>query len=97
MFTGNTAGSGGGIRGAGGNLEMTNCIFNGNSVDRWGGGLSVRDCDATLTNCTFSENSAENGGGISNWGTAILTTITNCTFRANEATRNGGGMWISST
>jgi len=97
MFTGNTAGSGGGIRGAGGNLEMTNCIFNGNSVDRWGGGLSVRDCDATLTNCTFSENSAEKGGGMSNWGTTTLTTIINCTFHANEATRDGGGMWISST
>ncbi|MHC4566734.1 MAG: right-handed parallel beta-helix repeat-containing protein [Planctomycetota bacterium] len=90
IFTGNSAGAGGGIRGDGGNPEMSNCVFSRNL----GGGLFIRNSNATLVNSKFSENSHRDGGGICISGSATLT-ITNCTFTDNSSSRDGGGIFVS--
>ncbi|MEA3226719.1 MAG: right-handed parallel beta-helix repeat-containing protein, partial [Planctomycetota bacterium] len=90
IFTDNSARAGGGIRGAGGNPVLTNCVFLANGP---GGGLELQNSNATLVNCTFSENSAMDGGGISTSGNAG-PNITNCTFTDNSADRDGGGVFI---
>ena len=75
-----------------GRLNMTNCIFSGNSAD-YGGGLYDNTGNLIITNCTFSGNFANiNGGGIYHYKSSS-SIITNCTFSGNSADKDGGGMF----
>ncbi len=75
---------------------VTNCVFTGNSSQRWGGGIFLSTAHGTvITDCTFSENVAgTHGGGIYNYDSD--SAINNCAFIHNEANMAvqgcGGGL-----
>ncbi|MFO0957351.1 MAG: choice-of-anchor Q domain-containing protein [Isosphaeraceae bacterium] len=74
------AGSGGGVRNLGGQLEMTAVTLRGNRALLDGGGL-YNEGIATLRGVTFDGNSAGLGGGIANLG---RLTIGKLAFRGNR-------------
>jgi subtilisin family serine protease len=92
-FRGNwTEGRGGGMQnGYNCSVEMTNCIFSGNSAYE-GGGIHNSDGNSILMNCTFSGNVAtdSNGGAIYNSNRAN-SVLNNCTF-ADNAALNGNAL-----
>ena len=66
------------------NPILINCIFNGNSTDRFGGGMYNIDSSPIVDNCTFTGNVAERGGGIySDRGNS--PALTNCILWNNSA------------
>ena len=81
---------GGGLRVAGGSIEVKDCQFNScHSI--FGGGLCLLQGTLRLTNCEVHHCSATFGGGIAViTGDAHLanTTVSNCTAEAS-----GGGGW----
>jgi predicted outer membrane repeat protein len=100
VFTGNTApGSGADAGSAGaiyssGALNLSACIFDGNSAGSDAGALFARGT-TTATSCTFINNSAgADGGGVHATGTL---TLTGCLFAWNTAVSSGGGMEMSIT
>lgn len=77
---------------AGQNIEVKDCQFFENSVNR--GALYPSRCEGvTVTNCEFTDNINDtgSGGGMFSWHTRNLT-IQGCTFLNNFAT-NGGGIY----
>ena len=73
---------------------VTNCTFNGNSVNGDGGGMNNNGSSPAVTNCTFSGNTANgNGGGLYNVGSS--PTLTNCTFSGNTSNGGDGGGMVS--
>jgi hypothetical protein len=78
-FTGNIAGSGGGIRNLG-TVTVTDSTFAGNSATVHGGGIdNLRT--ATVTGSTFTGNIAGSGnGGLNNEPGALLTQFDNRFF-----------------
>ncbi|MCX7791115.1 MAG: CSLREA domain-containing protein [Chloroflexaceae bacterium] len=94
-FSGNSAGSGGGIVNlSSGTLTVINSTFSGNSAN-FGGGIDNAGGTVTVTNSTFSGNSANvRGGGIYNNPGSTLT-VTNSTFSGNGATNGGGGVFVN--
>lgn len=97
-FSGNNAGSGGGIVNlSGGTLTVTNSVFTNNSANT-GGGIDNAGGTLTVANSTFTGNTAtlDGGAGIRNSGTL---TVTNSAFTANVANAggNGGGIRNSGT
>lgn len=89
-FSGNTAGSGGGIVNfSSGTITIADSTFSGNSAT-FGGGIDNAGGALTVVNSTFSGNSAANsGGGIYNNPDSTLTVNTS-TFSSNSATYGGG-------
>lgn len=71
-------------------FTVTGGNADGDSSDRWGGGMKNVESSPTVTNCTFSGNMAEYGGGMLNHTSS--PTVTNCTFSGNSSTWFGGGM-----
>jgi hypothetical protein len=75
----------------GSRTTLTNCTFEGNSTEDWGGGMCNRYGSLPkLTECTFSGNMAEFGGGMTNWESDSI--LEDCTFIGNVAGSTGGGM-----
>ena len=91
----NSAESGGGIENASEfgetDLSITNSTISGNVANFAGGGVyNALETDVvTINNSTLSNNQASYGGGISNSGTA---TISSSTISGNAAVISGGGI-----
>ncbi len=84
---------GGGLYASGGvNVEVTNCVFTGNTAEI-GGGMYVRGGRAVVTNCAFTGSTADSGGGM-RVDESIDSSVTNCTFTQNTA-ETGGGLYVS--
>ncbi|MEO7063058.1 MAG: choice-of-anchor Q domain-containing protein [Dokdonella sp.] len=98
----NTAGDAGGGIYSSGTLNVSNSVFNGNSVSAvdCAGGGAIRSEGAaavlTLTNSTVTQNTAAScsGGGISFSGASA--TITGSTISANTAGSSGGNLYKGS-
>jgi predicted outer membrane repeat protein len=84
--------NGGGMLNYGGNPQLTNVTFSGNTATNGGGGMYNSSSSPTLTNVTFSGNSAYHGGGMFNYSNSN-PTLTNVTFSGNSASNYGGGMY----
>jgi predicted outer membrane repeat protein len=99
-FTGNSAlclnggscsnADGGGLYDNGGNVMLTNVIFQSNQAGRNGGGMNSEYSSPVLFNVTFSGNKAGWGGGLNHsYGSPLLTNVLFC---GNEAGWAGGMM-----
>ncbi len=97
-FSGNSAGSGGGLTNdqVSGMATLTNVTLSSNSAAFVGGGIYNNHGTAMLANVIIIGNvvtntfgSATYGGGIENYGTL---TLTNSTLSGNLATGNFGGL-----
>jgi len=86
-----TARCGGGIYMENSSLNISNCLFEGNSAYNGGGIYDRNYSSPTVNNCTFTSNSAENGGGLYNEDS--VPTVIDCTFSGNSAENYGGGMY----
>ena len=78
VFTGNDAGSGGGMIADGGwsTTSILDCTFQGNSATDKGGGVwNFGWVDVTMDGCTISGNSAAFGGGVFHGETESTFTI----------------------
>jgi hypothetical protein len=92
MFSGNSAGAGGGI-GGGGNLTVRDSTFSNNQSNQAGGAIHVGGSLSKLTveNSTFYDNKAgSSGGGAINTG-ASNSRISNSTFSGNQVTGSSSG------
>ena len=79
-------GDGGAIHNTEGSINLTGCIFSGNSANR-GGAISIIGGGLTANFCIFTGNSANHGGAIFNVNSNV--TLTGCSFSLNSA--NSGG------
>lgn len=83
------AGNGGVFTGYNAVVEVTDCLFQGNSA-KYGGVFCNANTGAasglkvTATGCTFTGNSATEAGGVY-WGRAGNLNATGCTFTGNSA------------
>jgi hypothetical protein len=83
-FTGNFAGTGGGVYMNGGNMTLTNCSFTGNDGNNFGGGVAQYGGTLLVDNCTFLSNRVQVSGGAIGVqsGTA---TLRNCLIARNTS------------
>ena len=81
-----TSSSDGGAIFVEGELDITDCNFEGNTCGNDGGAICVQG-PANIQNCEFSDNEAHSGGAVSAGSEAI---VGNCTFIGNSTTRRGG-------
>src|SRR5262245_53815679 len=103
VFSGNSAGNGGGIENEGGaTATVIGSTFTGNSAIKFGGGIDDAGVNGfsggiggtlTVRGSTFTGNSASDegaglGGGLNVFGTA---TVSDSTFTGNAANNGGGG------
>lgn len=95
-----SAGQGGAVRMGGStvNLEVDNCVFEGNVAEINGGALVSHSDTALINDCTFKNNTGGAGGGAFYSGTNSIVTMTNdednnveALFSGNTAP-NGGGI-----
>jgi hypothetical protein len=98
LFTGNTAGAGGGVYSYDSLCTLSGCTFTSNNATEGGGGMYVESPhgkNLILTNCTFTANATGgNGAGVYNYYNASSSAaISNCIFTANTAGGSGGGMY----
>ena len=95
ILNGNSGSDGGGIQLNGGNLTLTNVMFNNNDAADQGGALYIGNSNSivTLDGVTISGGTAVSGGAIYNNGTL---NASNLTFTDNNAT-NGGGLYNNGT
>jgi hypothetical protein len=86
IFTGNTAGSGGGLAAYGTNAPtVVNCLFYANTAANWGGGIYTDGATPILNYCTVSSNQAAVfGGGVASTNVGG-TSLTNCIVYDNSA------------
>jgi hypothetical protein len=79
---------GGGLYNSGGNLTLTNVIFQSNQAGRMGGGMGSEYNSPVLFNVTFSGNKAGWGGGL--YHDHGSPRLTNVLFSGNLAGWGGG-------
>ncbi len=91
-FTENSATAAGAIYSIFADLIATGCLFNANTAEETGGGVSS-DYGYLLafTDCVFLGNSSDWGGGMFSYENRSVE-LTNCTFIDNSAESNGGAM-----
>jgi len=94
---------GAGMHNSNSSPTVINCIFTGNTAERYGGGVeNYPTANPVFIDCTFSDNQAGiHAGGMYNYNNSS-PTVTNCTFSNNEANGNttdmgGGGMYNNSS
>ncbi|MBS4760590.1 MAG: hypothetical protein KHX03_07840 [Clostridium sp.] len=96
-FTANKAleGHGGAVAG-GGNMQITNTSFDGNSSGFYGGALSLMYADSVMSGCVFSNNESlnERGGAVIIYGNSAEFKDSNI-FTNNTAKTNGGAIYIA--
>jgi len=95
ILNGSSGSDGGGIQLNGGNLTLTNIMFNNNDAADQGGALYIGSNSSTVTldGVTISDGTAVSGGAIYNNGTL---NASNLTLTDNSAT-NGGGIYNNGT
>ena len=99
-FRNNVAAYGGGIYLSTGSLDMTGCVFDGNTANSPGGGLYL-NCVVTdsvkITRCTINNNSSgqieKGGGGIYMNGGHLF--INNSSVTSNQSGLTGGGIYCA--
>ncbi|MFD2571789.1 putative Ig domain-containing protein [Spirosoma soli] len=78
--------SGGAIYSADPIMTFTNCLFEGNSATRSGGGIEIQRASKTLfINCSFLNNSASSSGGVVRYVADDSLVLRNCSFQGNIA------------
>ncbi len=91
FITGGHGKFGGGMYNKDSSLQITNCIFSGNSTDLEGAGMSNDNSFPNLINCRFINNIANYiGGGMFNYNNSSPTLL-NCEFISNAASVDSGG------
>ena len=75
-----------------GEMTVSDCTFDYNEADVFGGAIFNDEfaLDMTISDCIFTNNRAARGAGISNNN---LITISDCTFISNWATDLGGAIF----
>lgn len=82
--------SGGAIFCSNSQLQITRCIFRGNSSDGQGGAIRCSNSSPMITGCLFTGNSADNGGGGAiDCSVSSSPLIRGCEFRDNSAMWGG--------
>ncbi len=90
-FEGNVASSdGGGIRAAGGSVDLLNVVFDNNQALTGAGGAMVAGGSVKLGQALVVGNSAATGGGVQ-VGLVGVFEATNATFTGNSASAGQGG------
>lgn len=84
FLDGNSVENGGGIDNAGGNVDLTNCLFGRCESGIAGGAIYSNGGNVKLKNCTFISNKSGYGGAIAINKKANLDML-NCNFMKNEA------------
>ncbi len=95
VFTGNTAGEGGGLGAQGGGADVAGSRFTDNHATADGGGLLIGgtfgSANAEITDTTINGNIADiDGGGVATIGG---TTVERSTISGNHAAAGGGGLF----
>ena len=85
-FIGNTAKSGGLAFYQCNNSIVRNCVFSGNDVVSYGGGMYCYLSNTTVINCSFSGNSADFGGAFNSG--QCTPKVSNCIMWGNTAPHN---------
>ena len=87
------------LYGSTGNVSITDCTFQNNSVDDVGGAVKLYGStgDVSITDCTFQNNSASYGGAVALYESTGDISITDCTFQNNSADGGGAVMLFEST
>lgn len=84
--------SGGGLGLTGGECRLTDCVIDGNRVDRdWGGGIKSYLCLLEIVNCRISSNRASVGAGVYVTGSCNWT---NCLIVGNTGSYDGAALWF---
>ena len=86
--------NGGGIYGAGGNLDIIDCTFIDNETDRGGAVYYSGNDETIIRDCTMVGNSASSDGGAFYGNSTGKLTIINCTISENRAENRGGGLYF---
>jgi hypothetical protein len=76
------------------NANVTNCTFDGNIANGYGGAIATAFTTFTISNCTFINNIALNAGGALYFD-RNSAVITNNTLYNNSAAVSSGAIWIS--
>lgn len=93
-FTGNAAGSGGGINNYASTITVTQATFSGNLATVGSGMISSNNAVSTVGNSTFYSNTSTNHSAYFQSGTGVSTLVNN-TFSANIAAAVTGGLGIN--
>jgi len=88
---GGYASSGGGMQNDHACPTVRDCVFAGNTAERYGGGIDNYYSSSMLINCLFTGNGAGYGGAAVNWYGS--PEFANCTFCGNGAGVSGGGVF----
>lgn len=112
LITANSAGSGGGVSGAGGNVSLYNCVISNNTATLSAGGIKAANCFSTAIVDNRSDGDsgglrtitatdcliAGNRAALSGGGgIAVSTSFTDCVITNNEAGTSGGGLQYTPT
>ncbi len=90
-FISNTSWTGAGIYVNDSNVDLYNCIFDGNSAGKDGGAVCSKFSNVAARNCLFTKNSAdENGGAFDNHKGDVQ--LVNCTVISNTCQNLAGGI-----
>ncbi len=92
-FADNTADYGGGAF-TDGQLDLKQCVFEGNSARQTGGAIKGLG-NIAIENCRFDYNYARAGGAISLSDAEGVSTLLSCTFMFNSASWAGGAMSLT--
>ncbi len=97
-FVGNHADlDGGGIESQvfGTSLHIAESIFDGNTANRYGGGVGAEGGTLLIESSTFQNNQAFGGGGVD--VASFNSIVKTSTFHNNLARNNGGGIYLKAT
>ena len=74
-------------------IELTECVFRGNSANQAGGAVASADCELRLTGCEFYDNAIVAAGGAVDVFSHADCELVGCTFAGNTAS-SGGAVYV---
>jgi len=94
VISDNSGGFGGGLSCAGSEeVEIRNCIFQGNTANYDGGGMRFYDSiSVSIQNCDVQGNASGRDGGGIKFDSSISVDLANCLVTGNSAPWSGGGL-----